>query len=278
MNIINERYGPIISKNVIESLTMGIFKTSFSIYQEYVQNAINQIDIAKQQGFNNLFVDIQIDQETKTIIIQDNAIGVEQKNILFLFGNIAQSTKSDCKIKIGRFCGLGYCDKLIFETSHYGENTKSTMLWDAKRLKEILKDDTIKIGNAELISIMTNYSYDYDEDINTHYFKVIMEGVTHEELLDIEKTQEYLSTMELISFSTDIAHKELSQSELETKEYKISLNGKPLSKKIKKISDSEKFLFSEENVLIRKIYNIIHQNPQMCGEKLIQKIGEIIRK
>lgn len=210
-----DKFKPIIGKNVIENLTIGMYDDPRFVYREYVQNAADQIDIAKKQNLyqsnSEPSIYIQIDTNNKKIVIEDNATGIEQQKVLSLLGNIAQSTKNKYEDKgfrgIRRLGGLGYCDKLTFETSFYTESVKSTLVWDAKKLKEIINDDSIKIGAAELISIITGYSFDNNESTDTHYFKVTMENVTNEVLLDIKQVRDYLSMVAPVPFANHFTHR-----------------------------------------------------------------------
>src|SRR5579863_9255509 len=138
-------FTPSIGKNIIETLTMGMYDDPRIIFREYVQNSADQIDLAvKTKLFEKIIdgnINIQIDNKKGQIIIEDNATGIEFKNAQSLLGNIAQSSKDRYSTKgfrgIGRLGGLGYCDKLTFETSFKGEKIKSVMVWDAKQLREI---------------------------------------------------------------------------------------------------------------------------------------------
>lgn len=242
MNNNTGKLTPVIGKNVIENLTVGMYDDPRFVYREYVQNAADQIDIAKRKNLyqtdNEACIYIQIDKNTKTVIIEDNATGIESQKVLPLLGNIAQSTKNKYEDKgfrgIGRLGGLGYCDKLTFETSFYGEDTKSIMTWDAKLLKRNINDDNVKIDAAELISIITDYSFS-EENEKEHYFKVIMEGVENEELLDIEKVRDYLSMVAPIPFASHFTYRhkifeESNKLNIRIDEYKVLLNGEQLFK------------------------------------------------
>ncbi|MDR1980274.1 MAG: ATP-binding protein [Tannerellaceae bacterium] len=227
---------------MIENLTIGMYDDARFVYREYVQNAADQIDLAKReklyQSDNEACIYIQIDKNAKTVIIEDNATGIKSQEVLPLLGNIAQSTKNKYEDKgfrgIGRLGGLGYCDKLTFETSFYGEEAKSIMIWDAKLLKKIINDDSVKIDAAELISIITDYSFQ-NENEEEHYFKVTMEGVENEELLDVEKVRDYLSMVAPIPFASHFTHRykiyeEAQQNNVILDEYKLLLNGEQLFK------------------------------------------------
>lgn len=256
-----DKFRPVIGKNVIENLTVGMYDDPRFVYREYVQNAADQIDAAKKQNLyqseDEPSIYIQINTDTKTVIIEDNATGIESAKVLPLLGNIAQSTKNKYEDKgfrgIGRLGGLGYCEKLIFKTSFYGENVKSTMIWDAKKLKEIINDDSIKIGAAELISIITDYSFDNNENADTHYFKVIMENVTNEMLLDIQQVRDYLSMVAPVPFANYFTHKN-----------KIYNNAKN-----KNVSIDEYNIYVNTDQLFKGYNNYIYKNNAVSEEDTI---------
>jgi molecular chaperone HtpG len=269
------RFIPIIGKNVIENLTVGMYDDPHFVYREYVQNAADQIDIAKKQ---NLYqngetpsIYIQIDTDAKKIVIEDNATGIKQREVLSLLGNIAQSTKNKYEDKgfrgIGRLGGLGYCEKLIFETSFYGEDRKSIMTWDAKRLKELFNDENIKIDAAQLISIITDYSFDNIENANTHYFKVTMENVTNETLLNIQQVRDYLSMVAPVPFANFFTHKNkiyqtAKEKDITIDEYNVYVNTDQLFKGYKNHIYKNNAV-SEEDTIVDVVFFEEYYNEEM---------------
>ena len=138
---------PQIGKDVIESLTLGMYEVCRFIYREYIQNAADAVDKAIDLSLlkkGEEAIHITIDTDHRKIIISDNATGIEQGNVMRVLRNIAHSTKKRGEDKgfrgIGRLGGLGYCSKLTFETSYYGEPSKSIMTWDSELLKYIIND------------------------------------------------------------------------------------------------------------------------------------------
>ena len=135
-----------IGKNVLESLTRNMYADSKCVYREYIQNAADQIDEAKKlhpELEYNVYV--TIDQQARTIIIEDNATGVNADDVCSLLIDVARSVKERGVNKgfrgIGRLGGLAYCKTLKFETSYFDEDVVSTVTWDAVRLNHILDDD-----------------------------------------------------------------------------------------------------------------------------------------
>lgn len=209
-----DRTATIIGKDVIESLTLGMYEDSRFIYREYIQNAADQIDRAVELGFLNSRsegrIEIDIDKISRIITIYDNATGIESKNVQAILKNIAQSTKIRGKDKgfrgIGRLGGIGYCDKLIFETSYEGENVKSRLIWDSKELKSIINNRNKKESATEVIDAVTSY-YTESEKSDERYFKVTLENVSNTLLLDEDGILEYLSMVAPVSYSKGFIYK-----------------------------------------------------------------------
>jgi hypothetical protein len=236
-----EQARTLIGKDVIESLTLGMYEDSRFIYREYIQNAADQIDkaireklIAKAEGA----IHIDINAQNKSISIEDNATGIQQKKVVDILKNIAQSTKERGVDKgfrgIGRLGGLGYCDTLIFETSFKGEATKSTLTWNAKLLKEIINNRTSKEQAADVIDEVTSYKTE-EEKNDEHYFRVTLLNVSNETLLDKKDIETYLSMVAPVPYHTGFILKQKIYSQLKKEninidEYKIFTNTNQLFK------------------------------------------------
>lgn len=204
---------PQIGKDVIESLTLGMYEDCRFIYREYVQNAADAVDKAVKlmildKGSEEIH--IKIDAENRHISILDNATGIPYENVVSILRNIAHSTKKRGEDKgfrgIGRLGGLGYCSKLKFETSYFGEDKKSIMTWDAELLKYIINDRDNNEEAVEVLSRVTKTSFE-KEDIDAHYFRVIMEDVTSDDLLDVESVTDYLSMVAPVDISSQFIYR-----------------------------------------------------------------------
>lgn len=238
-----ENYQPIIGKNVIETLTEGMYEESRIIYREYIQNAADQIDIAVEEGIlkkkNDGIIKINIDKAQKRIVIEDNATGIKAGQVLEFLGDVAKSPKDSSKRKgfrgIGRLGGLGYCNKLVFETSYKGEPHMSRVILDAKQLKRIIADKNNNLDASAVISVITSIEQSI-EDAGKHYFKVVMEAVHKDILLDLDNVRDYLSMVAPVPFSEDFnfagkIYEYFDKNNVAIEEYNIFLNGnKPLCK------------------------------------------------
>jgi hypothetical protein len=266
------RQTPQIGKDVIESLTLGMYEDCRFIYREYIQNSADAIDnairdniITKAEG--SIFVDI--DPDKRRISISDNATGISQLQVMPILRNIAHSTKKRGEDKgfrgIGRLGGLGYCTRLIFETSFKGEPVKSIMTWDSELLKFIINDRTSHEQAVEVLERVTELDTQ-KEQTDEHYFKVILEDVTSDELLDINSVTEYLSMVAPVDLSSQFMYRNVindfkKENNIEVDTYNIFVNGdqiyKPYTSVIydeaiggkKKIDDilSIKFLLAKDD-------------------------------
>ena len=232
---------PQIGKDVIESLTLGMYEDCRFIYREYVQNAADAVDKAVKLSILEKKAEeihIKIDVENRQITIFDNATGIPKDNVISILRNIAHSTKKRGEDKgfrgIGRLGGLGYCSKLKFETSYFGEDKKSIMTWDAELLKYIINDRDNNEEAVEVLSRVTNTSFE-KEDVDAHYFRVIMEDVTSDDLLDVESVTDYLSMVAPVDISSQFIYRSKinkfkKENRLSIDTYNIYINGDQIYK------------------------------------------------
>lgn len=226
---------PLIGKDVIESLTLGMYEDCRFIYREYVQNAADQVDKAVAEGLMNKGeeqIHIEINPEERIIIVSDNATGIPEAKVVPILRNIAHSTKQRGVDKgfrgIGRLGGLGYCSKLRFETSYYGESVKSVMTWDAEMLKYIINDRITQEEAVEVLERVTE-TKTYQEDKEKHYFRVVMEDVTSDDLLDINSVTDYLSMVAPVDINSRFIyrnkiHDYMRENSLSLDTYNIYIN------------------------------------------------------
>ena len=232
---------PQIGKDVIESLTLGMYEDCRFIYREYIQNAADAIDKAvserlMEKSHNQIMV--SIDTEKRHIVIEDNGTGISRKNVANILLNIAHSTKQRGVDKgfrgIGRLGGLGYCSTLVFETSYFGEAEKSIMIWDAELLKNIINDRDTHQEAVDVLQEVTNIQYEA-ESIESHYFKVTLEDVTTDELLDVEYIRDYLSMVAPVDIESKFLFRSkinryMKENGLSLDIYNIYINGDQIFK------------------------------------------------
>lgn len=236
----------VVGKNILENLTTGMYSDSKIIYREYIQNACDQIDLAKKQmllgekdGIQEGVIDIYIDPKERRISIKDNATGVEQDKFIDSLGDIANSDKELGKNKgfrgIGRLCGLAYCKTLKFTTSYSKEKIKSIMTIDAELMRKLLADKQ-KYTLQEVWSKIVSYDFVPEEE-SLHYFNVELIEINQEntDLLDVEKIRKYLSFVAPVPYSSKFIyrnriHDHAQKIHYPIDEYTILVNGKTILK------------------------------------------------
>lgn len=196
-----------IGKYVIDSLTRSMYEDSRCIFREYIQNAADQIDLAKKEHLeegDHYEIHVRIFSEQRRIEIEDTATGVSRENRNTL-KDVATSQKRRGEHKgfrgIGRLGGLGYCTTLIFETSAKGEDVKTIMRWDAAKMNQMVDDEEDDHEASFVIDECTSFD-EQSEKSEKHYFKVIMENVTDDRLLDIANVRNYLSMVSPVDYPT----------------------------------------------------------------------------
>jgi molecular chaperone HtpG len=244
------------------------------IFREYVQNAADQIDVAVQleilKDKTEGKIDIEIDALNHRIKISDNATGISTDDVLQFLGDVANSQKDSKKQKgfrgIGRLGGLGYCNKLIFETSYWGESIRSRMILDAKLLKRIIEDRKDPRDAAAAISVITTIEKE-EEDPAEHYFRVTLDEVFSDKVLNVGEVTSYLSMVAPVPFSssfsfTDSIKTYLKSRNLMLDEYNVELNGNTIFKGYKNS-------FREENDTISNLVGVDFVDIRNDDEQLI---------
>lgn len=251
--MIEKEIKPTIGKTVLETLTSGMYDDARFVFREYIQNAADQIDEAVELGIlrekSEGKIDIIIDSENRKITIIDNATGVPEKDVVRLLGDVANSQKESTKRKgfrgIGRLGGLGYCDRLIFETSYQGESVKSKMILNAKLLKKIIENRNDSSDAMAAMSVITVEDPPQSEEADKHYFRVILENVHSDDLLNVNFVTEYLSMVAPVPFSSSFTFTDeikiyLKSRNLIVDEYNIEINTNTLYKRYKNTFTDEK--------------------------------------
>lgn len=234
-----------IGKNILENLTTGMYADSKVIYREYVQNACDQIDKAVELGIidrEQAEVFISIKEDERFISVEDNATGVKEADFVAQLGDIANSDKKVGVDKgfrgIGRLCGLAYCKTLVFSTSYRGETKGSKMIFDAKKMREMLSSP-VKYTVDDILNAIVS-TEKFPEEQEKHYFKVEMIDINHEntDLLDKQLVSDYLSFVAPVPYVSSFYHRDAiyehaANLHFKIDEYNIRVNGDPLLKRYK---------------------------------------------
>lgn len=194
-----------IGKFTLESLTTGMYSEPESCFREYIQNAVDSIDMAIDQGLLQLDesrIEIIVDEDRREISIKDNGTGISSLRARKTLLDIGNSTKLHTVNRgfrgIGRLGGLSYCKRLSFCTTSHGEDVKTVVTFDCERLRQLLipgqGDEHTLQSVIEAVTTVTVL----EEQSASHYFIVKMEDVDDiATLLDIELVRDYVSQVPL---------------------------------------------------------------------------------
>lgn len=197
-----------IGKYTLESLSTGMYVDPLILFREYIQNSSDAIDDAIVKGLINKedsVIKIKLDNMNREIQIYDNGTGISVKEAFKLLTDIGNSRKRFTNNKgfrgIGRLVGLSYCESLVFETSFKGENKKTVLSFDNLKLNELLIPGKYEeYGMGDVIQEITTLDIE-GEEVNTHYFKVILRNVNKKlNLLNEEKVIGYIEEIAPLPF------------------------------------------------------------------------------
>jgi len=248
----------IIGVNILETLTTGMYYDSRVIFREYIQNSCDQIDVAVRDKLltqNEGQVDIWIDEEQRSISIEDNATGISETKFKQTLYNIGDSQKTLGQDKgfrgIGHWCGLGYCKTLIFTTKAKGENVESVMTCDAEKMRQMLIDHNTRVKRYSIDDVLTAtiiFSVNPNKNTKDHYFKVDMLGITdtNDHLLNRLELKNYLSFVAPVPYANTFSNfcKEIythaDKLNVRIDEYHVTVDAEPIEKKYTKHFETSK--------------------------------------
>jgi len=174
----------VIGKHTLESLTSGMYADPFVVFREYIQNSVDSIDDAINQGIlvpGEDQIVVRLAPLDRRIVIRDNGTGIANRateKTLISIGNSKKTSDNSRGFRgIGRLSALSYCEKLTFTTSAQNESVATRISIDAENLAELLASD--KGEDVTVVDVLQNvYSVEtFSEKENTHYFMVQMDGV-----------------------------------------------------------------------------------------------------
>src|SRR5208283_5726154 len=105
---------------LLDSFTSGMYNDSLIVYREYIQNAVDSIDLVSERRKRSLDVRIVLEPSSRRITIRDNASGIPADLAKEVLCSIGSSNKSAIGLRgfrgIGRLGGVAFSDKAIFRT------------------------------------------------------------------------------------------------------------------------------------------------------------------
>src|SRR5882762_4969055 len=172
-----------IGKDILELLTSSMYVNPMPLFREYIQNAADAVDLARETGVLHAKgqIEIRIDHTGRNVRICDNGAGLSGEQFVFQLMALGGSKKRGTKARgfrgVGRLAGLGYCQELIFRSRCEGERETSEIRWDCRRLKAILRDTAFDGDVEDLIREVVRVQRQVAPDSQRHFFEVELSGM-----------------------------------------------------------------------------------------------------
>jgi molecular chaperone HtpG len=241
---------------LLETLTSALYDNPIVLFREYVQNSVDAYKVAlknKLDPVDNFSVNIDVDEDNRSITIFDNGYGIEAKYFDATMLDIGVDKKSGLSDQIG-FRGIGrlsaipFCEKLIFRNKPQGSKNIFVFTWDGKAFNEMLiKDSTAELSKA--FDVITASSLEkYDGNVGDHFFSVFVEkyNIEIQELIHQKDFKKQLASLlplkylPCFKYQTEIKNSYFKWMHEQFDKYcfDIKLNSEPLYKQ-----------YTDENIL-----------------------------
>ncbi len=194
--------GPILGVHLLESITLGMYSNPLHCIREYVQNAFDSIRNARRLGQlepEEGRIDIRVDPGNARIVIEDNGTGMTPEEAVVKLVDIGASEKASTSVLaaghagfrgIGRLAGISYCRQLHFETSD-GGHTTCRIKFNAEAINKLTRPCQKPVTIVDAIN--RNYKADdWKTEQESRFFRIILEGVKDEQLMNPDVVQQYL--------------------------------------------------------------------------------------
>jgi hypothetical protein len=211
-----------VGKDILELLTGSMYVDPLVIYREYIQNAADSIDEARDAG-------LVFNEEPSVVItfnhvitLRDNGTSIPAADFVHRLVTIGASQKRGKKLRgfrgVGRLSGLGYCQELIFRGRIDGETKVSEIRWDGRALKEKMRDPHYSGDLATLVKDIVSQTRLPGDGYPERFFEVEMRKITRSRndiLLNEDAVRSYISQVAPVPFSTGFSLANTIEAELQ---------------------------------------------------------------
>lgn len=203
----------VVGKDVIELLAGAMYADPLTVFREYVQNAADAIDQARDQDLHfdagAPHVRISFDHGERTIRIRDAGIGLSGADFVRRLSSIGASKKRGANLRgfrgVGRLSGLGYCQELVFRSRSTNSSKIWEMRWDGRALRDKLRDPKYGGSLADLVrDVVTVTAFPDATGYPDRFFEVEMRKVMrikNDLLMNEHEVRRYLSEVAPLPFS-----------------------------------------------------------------------------
>jgi len=200
----------VVGKDLLELLAGAMYADPLTIYREYIQNSADAIDLVRERGLSTddpLGVVITLDRTLRSIFIRDNGASIPRREFVRRLTAIGASGKRGKGLRgfrgVGRLSGLGYCQELVFRGRADGDDAVTEVVWDGKRLRDLLRDATYVGDLASLVRGIVEVRVVPPGTYPARFFEVELRKVSRlrgDLLLNDESIRTYLSQVAPVPF------------------------------------------------------------------------------
>jgi hypothetical protein len=207
----------LVGHDLLELLTQAMYVDPLTIYREYIQNATDAIEEARQQGMlaskEAGRVDLHLDLSERAIRIRDNGASIPRAQFAQRLLAIGVSAKRGKDLRgfrgIGRLAGLGYCQELVFRGRAEAREPVTEISWSARRLRELLNSASVVEDLQSAISEIATVNRTSNGSWPARFFEVELRKVIrikNDVLINPEAVRDYLSQVAPVPFRTDFEY------------------------------------------------------------------------
>lgn len=206
----------VVGKDVLELVSSAMYVDPMTIYREYVQNAADAVDVARDQGLLKKrargTVKIRFDHIARRVFIRDDGSGLEPSVFAHRLMSLGSSPKRGTFARgfrgVGRLAGLGYAKELTFRSRTTKDDAVLELRWDCLKLRRHLRSSTDQCGLTDLIRDVVTIDEVAGDDKPARFFEVELNGVVRlgsDDLMSPEAVARYLSEVGPIPFAPNFS-------------------------------------------------------------------------
>jgi molecular chaperone HtpG len=199
-----------IGSYVLESLTTGMYVEPRDALREYVQNAFDAIEYARQsrllrqdEGTITILVS---DQETGSITIRDDGFSIGPDLVWETLTSIGASRKSPKRQAgfrgIGRLAGIAYCERLEFICKAASFTEEVTVVYDCAAIRTALAEaEAADLESVFLSHVSLTRRDGLEADLHYTTVRLIDTSAGPEVLRDLSEIARYLRSVSPVAFA-----------------------------------------------------------------------------
>lgn len=208
-----------VGKDVLELLSSSMYVNPLSIFREYVQNATDSIDDAVTEGLlpsvDQGIIEINLDHIDRRVVIRDNGRGLSNDDFSSRMLSFGASEKRGTGARgfrgVGRLCGLGYVQRLIFRSRAKGDTKVLEATWDGRIVKRMLATNDSDVDLRTIVREAVTLKKLEPEDYPAHFFEVELikpRRIANDRLLNEVEIEAFVSQVCPCPFSPEFSYGE----------------------------------------------------------------------